>query len=395
MKILIPNHFPLEGSGSGVYTENLARELVKSGHEVQLIVPEQERLEDKEYGIRTILSTDQEREDRDLPFNFPCFTTHPRSSTTFYELNEREMKTYIQTIVQVMLQEVKRFRPHIIHGQHLWITPYAALKTGIPYIITAHGTDLKGFREDPRYHPYVLAGALGAERIIAISRQVYNETLDLYGVDQERMELVMNGFDQRIFYPQEGARERVCKEMGLREDSIIISFVGKLAHFKGVDTLLKAAAIYERELEHVETLIIGEGEKREDLIELAEELQLKGVHFLGHRPQKSLATYYSGAHLSVVPSRVEPFGLVAIEALACGTPVLASNKGGLPDFIHDGVGALFPVEDHQSLAEKIITEVRSPNLLEKGREAAAYAREGFSWERVVKEVQEIYEKVLP
>lgn len=395
MRILISNHFPLEGSGSGVYTENLAKELVHRGHEVQVIVPEHYRLEDREFGITTILFSKEGELKRHLPFNFPCFTTHPRSHTTFYDLSLEEMETYIDTMVQVTAREVERFKPTIIHCQHLWITPYAASKTERPYVITAHGTDLKGFQKDPRYHPYVLSGALKAERIITISKQVHEETLNLYRVKEERLTRVMNGFDQKIFYPRKEARRNICRALGFTKDTIIITFVGKLAHFKGVDTLLRAAAIYERELERVETLIIGEGEKREELEGLKEELHLQGVHFLGHHPQESLATYYSAAHLSIVPSRVEPFGLVAIEALACGTPVIASKEGGLPDFIHNGVGSLFSVDNHKELAETIIREVKSSKLDEKGRESARYALEGFSWRRVVKEVEEIYREVVP
>lgn len=394
MRILIPNHFPLEGSGSGVYTENLAKELVRRGHEVQVIAPEHYELKNREFGITTILFSSEGEKEGHLPFNFPCFTTHPRSHTTFYDLSDEEMETYIERMVQVIAEEAERFKPSIIHCQHLWITPYGALKTKIPYVITAHGTDLKGFTVDPRYHPFVLPGALGAKRIITISKQVHEETRSLYGAKEEQLTRVMNGFDQTIFYPRKGARRELCRTLGFRENSIIITFAGKLAHFKGVDTLLRAAAIYEKKLERAETLIIGEGEKREELEALRDELQLQGIHFLGHQPQENLATYYSAAHLSIVPSRVEPFGLVAIEALACGTPVIASNKGGLPDFIHDQVGALFSVDDYEELAEVIVREAKNPKLKEKGREAASYALEGFSWRRVAQEVEEVYEQAL-
>ena len=91
------------------------------------------------------------------------------------------------------------FKPDIIHAQHLWVTPYAAKKTGVKYIVTAHGTDLKGFVKDERYHKYAIEGARGASKIITISNQVDRETKELYGIDDSMTELILNGYDSELF----------------------------------------------------------------------------------------------------------------------------------------------------------------------------------------------------
>jgi len=113
--------------------------------------------------------------DYEIDFNFPCFTSHPRSNTTFYQLDKKQMRDYIDIMVRVTQEEADKFKPDIIHAQHLWITPYAAQKTGFPYVATVHGTDLKGFKQDKRYHNYALKGAQNARKVITISKQVDRE----------------------------------------------------------------------------------------------------------------------------------------------------------------------------------------------------------------------------
>jgi glycosyltransferase involved in cell wall biosynthesis len=105
-----------------------------------------------------------------------------------------------------------------------------------------------------------------------------------------------------------------------------------------------------------------------------------------------VADLYNIADVSVVPSRVEPFGLVAIEAMACGTPVVATNEGGLPDFVDARVGTLVDVDDAKALADAIVGEVQSKSKSSKGSFAARYALEGFSWSMQVDKMISIYQE---
>lgn len=392
MRILIVNHFPLDGSGSGIYTKNLARELSTMGHQVKVIFPEHEGVKFDTFETRIIKFKNNKNSGYDLDYNFPCFTSHPRSSNTYYDLSEKQMKDYIDTFVRVTQEEVDLFKPDIIHAQHLWITPYAAAKTGIPYIVTAHGTDLKGFVIDKRYHPYAIEGAQKAAKIITISKQVDAETLKLYKISADKTEIVMNGYDEDLFMPKDLSRSLVLNKFDLADEAkYIVSFAGKFAYFKGIDILLKAAHIYEAKLDNkVTTLIAGHGELYSDLMKLKKELGLKGVHFLGHVSQEQLVDIYNIADVSTVPSRTEPFGLVAIEAMACGTPVVGTNQGGLPDFVTKDVGVLVDVEDDFALAEAIINELTRSDKASRRQIAHTYALRNFSWKHSIKRVQEIY-----
>ena len=391
MKILIINHFPLEGSGSGIYTKNLARELSEMGHKIKVIYPEHTKTEFDGFESRVILFKHGDNA-YDLDFNFPCFTSHPRSNNTYYELTDEDIEKYVDEFVNVTLDEVEKFKPDVIHAQHLWIAPYAAMKSDVPYIVTAHGTDLKGFVKDKRYHKYALEGAKNAKKIITISDQVDEEVTKLYGIDKDKKELILNGYDENLFLVKDLNRKKRLLDFGVSiEADYVVSFVGKLTHFKGVDVLLKAAKIYEKEVDgNVITLIAGNGELYEELTSLRDKLDLEHVYFLGHVNQTQLVDMYNIADVSTVPSRTEPFGLVAIEALACGTPVVGTNQGGLPDFITKEVGTLVAVEDDMALADAIISELTRSDKEERRKICSKYARENFSVKNSIKRIEDLY-----
>ncbi len=396
MRVLMPNHFPLQGSGSGIYTLNVAQELVKAGHEVLVIVPDHQETTDSPFPTKTILFSNGQNEHAQLDFNFPCFTTHPRSTTTFYELTDAQLAAYVNAWQQAVDEAIAEFQPDVIHAHHVWVTPYIAYRSGLPYVISCHGTDLMGFEQGPRYREMALAGAQHAHAVIAISRQVQADAMRTYDLAIERVPLIWNGFGADIFMIiPDASKAAVLGELSLGgADKPLLSFVGKFTEFKGIDVLLKAAVKYEAEIPGVQTLLVGNGVLWDDMHALHQELGLHNVHFLGHQPQPTVARIYNAADVSVVPSRIEPFGLVAVEALACGTPVVATNAGGLPDFINEDVGALVPLEDPDSLAAAIIDALQNGTKQTKGVYANQYAFEGFTWTKQVARMVDLYRDAL-
>ena len=398
MKILMINHFPLEGSGSGTYTKNLAMQLAELGHEVCVILPEN-RTEIPQYeGVRLhpVFFTYEEEIPGALPFNFPCFTTHPRSVVAFENLDEGQMEAYKAAFTQAIDEEIANWKPDIIHGQHVWILPSLAIGKGVPLVLTAHGTDLMGYDKWPSMRHYALAAMEACAKVICISKD--NEALirKTFPDQVDKIVRMRNGYNPAIFFPQQLDRAEVLGGYGVDyRGQRVALFAGKLTNFKGVDVLLDAAAIIAEKDPDVFIPIAGDGEERANLEAQKERLGLPNVQFLGNVTQDALCRLYNIADIDLVPSRREPFGLVAVEAMACGTPVVATNEGGLPDFVNDSVGGLVPVGDAPALAGKILETLdRAVGNPAWRADIQKYAEENYSQAAIISELDALYRSVL-
>ena len=392
MRVLLMNHFPLQGSGSGVYTVNIARALVRKGHEVCIIMPENEVLAELDVdGIRLHPVYFDSCSADALDFDFPCFTTHPRSVMTFYELDDAQVAAYEGAFRAAIEDEIAAFDPDVIHCGHIWLQASYAADYGILLIITAHGTDLIGFQKSERFRVQACKAFDTADAIITISKDSTALVNKLFG-EPEKVHLVRNGYDPTVFYPDESSVAEVLAHFDIDGDyDDIVSFAGKFAHFKGIDILLNAAALYERD--GVATIIAGDGELFGEMTALAKELGLRHVHFVHNQPHDVLRHLYSCATVSLLTSRNEPFGLVAIEALACGAPVIASDEGGPLDIITPEVGLLFQSENPEDLAREVQLVLDGDIDFDR-EEVARYALENYSQDVSIDELIALYEVAI-
>jgi len=269
MKILLVNHFPLEGSGSGTYTRNVAVHLSKLGHAVSIIFPEnsQEFLIPEGVKVHPVFFTGNEEIENALPFNFPCFTTHPRSTFTFYDMTPLQKSAYLSTFEDEIAKEIEDFQPDIIHAQHIWILSQIVSKFGCPFLMTAHGTDLMGYQKAPDFRRFSDEAVEKASKIIVISEDIDQLVADTFPMSKGKTVLMKNGYDNTVFYPEDNRKKAVLEKFGFLEvPEHLVVFVGKLAYFKGVDVLINAAQDYHERLDQaVLTLIIGDGELAEEL----------------------------------------------------------------------------------------------------------------------------------
>jgi D-inositol-3-phosphate glycosyltransferase len=238
-----------------------------------------------------------------------------------------------------------------------------------------------------------------ARRATAIITASDHERLLLeryYGADDARMHTIPCGVNLDLFRPAD--RETSRRALGLDPFRPVILWVGRLEKLKGVDILVGALAQVERP--DFTLLIVGgddraHGLRRELEFQAAELGILGNVRFEGAVAHDELPRYYSAADVCVVPSYYESFGLVAVEAMACGTPVVASRVGGLVSTVQDGVsGYLIPWRCPEPFAEKLEVLLNNPELRDNFGRAARKSVERFRWRSVALQVASVYDQAV-
>lgn len=413
MRVLLVNHFPLNGSGSGVYTYEIARCLKRMGLEVALLYPEnvqnpvwlglaQGRLDPPadsyhdEDGISHYILACHDEVGLYFPsvaFNFPCFTSHPRSHQQFCTLEAEAFKAYEGLMADGLRRAIHSFKPDLLHVQHVWVAAYLASQTGLPYVVSCHGTDLMGFEAMAHHRAMATQGAQAAQGIVAISRDVYDKAQRYYDLNPSQLHLIHNGYNPERFNLKEKKLPEDLKAL-LPEAAKYISFAGKFTAFKGIDVLLEAASRYEPQLPQLHTLIAGDGVLKDDLVAQSQKLGLKRVHFIGHQSPEALAAIYANSQCHVVPSRGEPFGLVAVEAMASGAYVIGTQAGGLSEIITPELGKLVAPGSHEALAVAIAQVVQTGRTHLERKKSSQYAAAHYAWDMTAKRLMALYAQAL-
>ncbi|MDA8434591.1 MAG: D-inositol-3-phosphate glycosyltransferase [Actinomycetales bacterium] len=242
-----------------------------------------------------------------------------------------------------------------------------------------------------------------ADRILANTAAEAEQLVDLYDADPEHVAVVHPGVDLDVFSPGDRARARA--RVGVAADRTVLLFVGRIQPLKAPDVLVRAAAAMVARMpslrDTLEVVICGgpsgSGLAHPHALEdLAVEL---GVHdlvrFVPPVGRAMLADWYRAADVCVVPSYSESFGLVAVEAQACGTPVVAARVGGLPTAVADGVsGLLVDGHDPAVWAETLCSVVGDPGRLARWSRAAVLHASRFGWDATAAATLEVYRDAL-
>jgi D-inositol-3-phosphate glycosyltransferase len=389
-----------ETGGMNVYVRELARELGTRGIYVDVFTRQQNpgipkisrRLGETVRVIHLPAGSAEPYDKNRLVLHLPEFAGHIKAFT-----------------------ETQGIRYDIVHG-HYWHAGLVAddLRQGwgTPYVEMFH--TLARLKNRVAQRPSELEPALRAEqeeriirdadRVIAATTLEREQMAELYGADPKKISIVPPGVDLTLFRPLPCEEARAS--IGLPPDTHMILFVGRIQAIKGIDLLIRAMAeLLERNpsLEgHVTLVIIGghgdpsTDEELQRLLSLRADLDVSHtVAFLGSRDQDTLVDYYNAASVVVVPSHYESFGMVALEAMACGTPVIATDVGGLSLNVADGYnGYLVGPGDVDELAYKIGLLLQQDELRgQLGRQARQWA-EGFGWHHIADETLGVYAQVL-
>jgi len=385
--------------GMNVYVRELTRRLGRLGVHVDVFTRSQDEhvphvLHDLGYGNRVV--------------HVPAGPEVP--------LPKKELTEYLPQFVQGILEFVKNkdLKYDLIHS-HYWMSGIAArdLKAawGTPVIHMFHTLGLMKQRvarnPDEVEGEYRLQGERDvlrlADRIVAATPAELAQLQWLYEADTHKIVVIPPGVDISRFYPI--SKDEAKEVIGVPPCEDMLLFVGRIEPLKGLETLIHAIAQMSARGIYVCLAVIGgdpdispetENAEMARVQALREEAGLSDlITFLGKRSQDTLPYYYSAADAVVVPSYYESFGMVALEAMACGTPVVASQVGGLAFLVQDGVtGFTVPVDEPEALAERLILLVRDVKLRQKlGLQAIAVAQQ-YSWETIATRILALYGQLL-
>ena len=385
--------------GMNVYVRELTRFLGKAGIHVDVFTRSQDEhvphvLHDLGYGNRVVHVSAGPEE----------------------PLPKQELTRYLPDFTQGILAfaERKRLTYDLIHS-HYWMSGVTAEELrnawGTPIVHMFH--TLGVMKQRVARTPGEVEGDYrlkGERRVLEISDKIIAATPAelaqlqwLYQANTKKIVVVPPGVDLSHFYPipVDEAKEFI----GVPPCDQVLLYVGRIEPLKGIDILIEALAIVHRRGFNVCLSVIGGNPEGDEETPDAEMTRLQAMReqygltdliaFIGKRSQDTLPYYYSAAVAVVIPSHYESFGMVALEAMACGTPVVASHVGGLAFLVQDGVtGYTVPVDEPQALADRLITLLQNQDLRARmGSQAASFAKQ-YGWENISARILQLYEEVI-
>jgi len=283
---------------------------------------------------------------------------------------------------------IKKERINFIHSH--WIIPSGLVGAVCkrifkkPFIISVHGSDLILPNKFLKNFAKI---ALNSCDVCVVNSTATKDTV--LGITNVReVEIVPMGADLSMFNPN--VKSDIKKDYKI--NGPIILTVGRLSKEKGIEYTIKAMPTILKKIPEIKLIIVGAGPEENNLKKLSKKLNLTGnVVFTGGIPNKNLSRFYKSADVFVLPSLREGMGLVLLEAMACGTPVIGSNTGGITDIIKYGEsGFLVKPKDPEDIAEKIIVLLSNKELQQKfSEEGLKIVRERFSWNVIVKKFVKI------
>ncbi len=389
-----------ETGGMNVYVRELSRELGRRGFFVDAFTrsqnPEIPHIPDSDLGptVRVI--------------HVKCGPESPYPKELIWDY----IPQFVEGVRCLIHDEGIRYN---VYHSHYWLSGWVAhaLQSLYPapmvhmFHTLGRMKDLVARRPEERevgHRNYIESQIMGwADSIVAATPRDMAQMVRLYGADPDKISIIPPGVDTDLFHPIPKAEARAA--LGLPPDHKLVLFVGRIEPLKGIDTLIEAMALaFKHRVDlrgEVELAIIG-GDVSDDPAKMSAEMNrlqaLRAelgaedlVTFLGKQDQASLPLYYAAAETVVVPSHYESFGMVAVEALACGTPVIASDVGGLSYIVEDGVtGFLVPDQQPEVLADRLEFLLQVEPLRRAFGRRAAEAAKRYAWSNVADEIIDLY-----
>lgn len=375
---------PKSVGGLSTHVYFLAKSLKKLGHEVHVITCNEEGAEtyEEDFGV----------------------FVHRVSP---YLLDTEDFTKWVMHLNFAMVEEAvklinKSGKFDIIHS-HDWLSLYSSklLKWtyNIPLICTIHATEHgrnSGIRTDMQKYISSAEWLLTFEswKVIACSQYMKEEIKNIFTLPEDKIEVIPNGIDMDSFNLQFD-KEEFRKKYALDDEKIIFC-IGRHVYEKGVQLLIEAAPDIINNCENTKFIIAGKGEMTEGLKERVRGLGLeKKILFVGYMENEEKIKMYKVADAAVVPSLYEPFGIVALEAMAAGCPVVISDVGGLKELVEHKVNGLKAVAgSRDSLRDNLLMILKDEELHKAvGENCNEFISNKYNWDNIALETSKLYEKV--
>ncbi|RBP89007.1 N-acetyl-alpha-D-glucosaminyl L-malate synthase BshA [Cytobacillus firmus] len=364
--------YPTVG-GSGVVATELGKMLAEKGHEIHFI-------------------------SSSLPFRLKRM--YPNIFYHQVDVNQYSVFQYAPydiALASKMAEVIKREGLDLLHVHYA--IPHAVCAilakqmsgTDIKIVTTLHGTDITVLGYDPSLTDAIRFGIEKSDGVTAVSNALISQTYDLIKPDKS-IKAVYNFIDERIYKKTDSAYLK--EEYGIKPDEKVIIHV---SNFRGVKRVPDVVMAFAKITEEVPSklLLVGDGPEMTVICRLVNDLQLKEkVLFLGK--QDNLEELYSISDLMLLLSEKESFGLVALEAMACGVPCIGTNTGGIPEVISDGeTGYICNLGDITDISKKAIKLLNDEPLLERfASQSISLAKGRFSASQIVIQYEEFYYELL-
>ncbi|MFC0271628.1 N-acetyl-alpha-D-glucosaminyl L-malate synthase BshA [Metabacillus herbersteinensis] len=359
--------------GSGVIATELGKLLAEKGHEIHFITSS-------------------------LPFRL----NKVYCNITFHEVEVNQYSVfkyppYDLALASKMAEVAKREELDLLHVHYAIphaICAYLAKQMvggDLKIVTTLHGTDITVLGYDQSLSEMIRFGIESSDKVTAVSNSLVRQTYDLLSPNKE-IDTVYNFIDERIYYKKETSSLK--REYGIQEDEKILIHVSNFRKVKRVEDVIYSFHQIQKQIP-VKLLLVGDGPEMTAVSRLVKQLGLNNhVLFLGK--QDNIEELYSISDLKLLLSEKESFGLVLLEAMACGVPCIGTNTGGIPEVIEDGKnGYLCEVGDIESISAKGI-EILSNHELHKtmSENAILTAKQTFHSEKIVSQYEALYYDLL-
>ncbi len=336
---------------------------------------------------------------------FRADATEPRPGHDF-DLQVWRMNDQINAAITRHINIGREFS--LMHA-HDWLSGYVAndlhQRYGLPMVVTIHATEMGRRRGhvwgDPlseRIHLAEQYLAREADVIIACSEFMRGEIIETLHAPPEKIRVIPNGVEYQTLIQLRDHLESLpyIRRRWAAPDQPLIFFVGRLEWEKGPDLLVQAMPRVLEAFPTAKLILAGKGSYTDQIVALVQQLGLEeAVQVVGFISDQTRNEIYAVADVAVFPSRYEPFGIVALEAMAAGAPVIVGDVGGLSEVVEHGVTGLRVANDPQAIANAILQTLHYPDrAAERARRAQEVVRTQYSWETIADRVLEVYWELL-